>query len=1014
MLASSQYNGVLLFDDAVPKAQIKLSTERKSLSKQIGALVQSNLGKTVAKDPSNQRLINVLIVLLNLDLNTHANVLSGYKFFRLYQLSSEGKMITCKGEYKNKHKEISLVGMDNYSNTTCYLDSLIVALFYSNSSFDFLLDKTIDPNLSSEFQQQVERMKTVLRFIVNLLRAGEHINTNIMYQLLVTLDSLGCDIALSRKQQDALQIFEFLAESLSLPLLTLKLDIIHTGKLNVNDDLRLIGERSLLISIPSSATSNDSPITLEECLNTYFNNSITVRRHIDQQLGSTSGNKIRFHNSDAICSSGESLAQNKDEINEYEKLGILTSSSSSKTSVPIPSSISTSLTPSISAFWPNTLQTPLPSSDASISAPDQLPITPQQSSQDSSVSPTGSQLTSTKSILTRTPSSSKSRSDFETPTGSQSKKSLPNTGSSVTDLSPDNNNLTATDSATLDSVNLIGSFRNVTEKLERQRTRSSTLASVLNNVQSINPKKLTRRSSSISNTEVSLPAWMYLQLLPYYTDPEVKLTVENHEEYYRRRISRSKTIDSAQNIPVGLQDKTSSDDLFHTDAESYFGRRFANRRPMVPICLKRYIWNERGQSVKIQRKVTIPEIIKYPYFIAEDKKKPGYIDFRRSYDHQAPRGSFMLVLQSCVCHRGNSTNSGHYVSLVRKRRFDVYHMDANNEWLLFNDIEIGKNKTQSCTFKEAMDKENPYILFYEIYEIKDDGYQTPIGAKESYWNRKQSVNSGFSGYSEQTLHEEPQEENKSTNSTKHMMHLSLAGLTLSKSRSKNIGTDMDDVLDEYFWYGASTDRNNSNFKSNYSLNTNISGRKEESSTEQASSHSASSTTSIPYPEDESVPQVHVMEVEESTSTDIDNSSEFENGKIEYSAGFLDDSNDKLNNSLPFNDDDVDFARKRQFLKVSSGIASNEAAIGSRAGLYTSISHREQKSNMLDVKLTQSHKSVGTVNTGKTVHNDEPSGQSISDGAVNAAAATMTTKTTKKKSSLARKGTVKKLFKKVFS
>ncbi|GAV28719.1 hypothetical protein PMKS-002193 [Pichia membranifaciens] len=1014
MLGSSQNNGVLLFDDAVPKAQIKLSTERKSLSKQIGVLVQSNLGKTVARDPSNQRLINVLIVLLNLDLNTHANVLSGYKFFRLYQLSSEGKLITCKGEYKNKHKEISLVGMDNYSNTTCYLDSLLVALFYSNTSFDFLLDKTIDPNLSPEFQQQIERMKIVLRFIVNLLRAGELINSNIMYQLLVALDSLGCDIALSRRQQDSLQIFEFLAESLSLPLLTLKLDIIHTGKLNVNDDLRLIGERSLLISIPSSPASNDNPITLEECLNTYFNNSITVRRHIDQQLGSTSGSKIRFHNSEVICSSGESLAQNKDEINEYEKLGILTSSSSSKASVPIPISIPSSLTPSISAYWPNTSQTPFPTSESSVVSPEQVPITPQQSSQDSSVSPTEFQLTSTKSIL-RTPSSSKSGSEFETPTGSQSKKSLPNTGSSVIDLSPDINNVTGTDLATLDSVNVVGSFRNVTEKMERQRTRSSTLASVLNNVQSINPKKLTRRSSSISNAEVSLPAWMYLQLLPYYTDPEVKLTVENHEEYYRRRVSRSKTIDSAQNISVGLPDKASNDDSFDTDAGSYFGRRFANRRPMVPICLKRYIWNERGQSVKIDRKVTIPQIIKYPYFIAEDKKKPGYIDFRRSCDNQAPRGSFMLVLQSCVCHRGNSTNSGHYVSLIRKRRFDVYHMDANSEWLIFNDMETGRNKAQSCTFEEAMDKESPYILFYEIYEIKDDGYQTPIGGKESYWNRKRSVNSGFSGYSEQTLHEDPQEENKSTTSTKHMMHLSLAGLTLSKSRSKNIGSDLDDVLDEYFWYGGPSDRNSSNFKSNYSLNTNISGRKEDSSTEQASTHSASSTTSLPFPQDESVPQVHIMEVGESSSTNVNGSSEFQNGRIEYTIDPIDDSKDKYDDGLASDDEEFDSARKSQLLEVNSGINSNVSAKNSKTGLYTSISHHEQKRNMFEVRPTQSHKSVGTIKTGKTVHNDEQGGKSTSEGAANATIATIkNTKGTKKKSSLARKGTVKKLLKKVFS
>lgn len=1004
MLAPSTHNGVLLFDDAVPKTHIKLSTERKALSKQIGSLVQSLLGKSAAKDTNNQRLISVLIVLLNLDLNTHANVLSGFKFFRLYQLSCEGRLITCKGEYKNTHKEIALIGMDNYCNTTCYLDALLVALFYSNSSFDFLLDKTIDPNLSPDFQQQIERLKIVLRFIVNLLRAGEHINTNIMYQLLVVLDALGCDMVLSGKQQDALQIFEFMAESLSLPLLTLKLDIIHTGKLNVNDDLRLIGERSLLISIPSASATNDNPITLEECLNTYFNNSITVRRHIDQQLNSISGNKIRFHNTEAICSSGESLAQNKNEIDEYEKLGILTSSSS-KSSIPIATSMSTSL--SMSTYSPSTTQMQFSTLDSSSANLEGTPITPQQSSTDPPTSPIGSQLTSNKSLLTRTPSSCESRSEFETPR--QSTSTL-NTGNSITDFSPTTNNLTATDSATLDSVNLVGSFRNVNEKLERQRTRSSTLASVLNNVQTINPMKLTRRSSSISNTEVTLPAWMYLQLLPYYTDPEVKLTVENHEEYYRRRVSRSKTIDSTQNVVVGLENKGPNDD---SDVESYFGKRFSGRRPVVPICLKRYIWNERGQPVKIKRKVTIPEIIKYPYFIAEDKKKPGYIDFRRSYDHKAPRGSFMLVLQSCVCHRGNFTNSGHYVSLVRKKQFDVYNMDTKSEWLLFNDIEMGRNKAQACTFEEAMDRESPYILFYEIYEIKDDGYQTPVGGKESYWNRKQSVNSGLSGNSEQTLHEETQEEGKSTISAKHMMHLSLAGLTLSKSRSKNLGSDSDDVLDEYFWYDGHSNRNNSNFKSSYSLNTNLSSQKEASSTEQTSSHSVSSNASVSFSQDEDMPQLHVIEVEESSSTDLDDSSVVPNGIVEYTESFTDD-NDKADTSKNSNAVDVNLSKKKSILTVNNGIGSNESAKNSKTVLSLLNSHHEHKGNIFDLRSTYSQKSVGTIKTGKTVHMDETTGQTGEEKTSTNTPTTSTKKTTKKKSSLARKGTVKKLFKKVFS
>ena len=104
MKVSSPNPGVLLFDDAVPKASIKLSAEQKGLQKQITALIQSNFGKQLARDTESQRLVAVFIVLLNLDWNTASNISVGYRCFRLFQLSKEGKLITCKGEYKNRHK----------------------------------------------------------------------------------------------------------------------------------------------------------------------------------------------------------------------------------------------------------------------------------------------------------------------------------------------------------------------------------------------------------------------------------------------------------------------------------------------------------------------------------------------------------------------------------------------------------------------------------------------------------------------------------------------------------------------------------------------------------------------------------------------------------------------------------------------------------------------------------------------------------------------------------------------
>ncbi|GMM48309.1 hypothetical protein DAPK24_049070 [Pichia kluyveri] len=982
MKLPSDYPGVFLFDDNSTKSNIKLSNDRKNLHKQIIQLIQINLGKSVSNDIENQRLISVFIILLNLDSNNNSNILLVYKYFRLFKLSIDGKLITCKGEYKNNSKSIQLIGMDNYKNTTCYLDSLIVSLFYSNSSFDFLLDNSIDPNLSDDFQIEINKLKIIMRFIVNLLRSGEHINTNIMYQLLLVLNSLGCDMVLSGKQQDSLQAFEFLAESLSLPLLTLKLDIIHNGKLNVSDDLRLIDERCLLISIPTSSSSLDLPVTLEECLNTYFNNSITVRRHIDQRMtlshlnflndsnlssnipppiSSNESSEIPLEDSSLLLSSSPSplsalsisnnneedlnstTSNNEDEINQYEKLGILTYNTTNK----------------------------LKSLESINTTTDTIPTTPQQSSSaifNSSMITPSSGSDSFKNIPYRS----------NTPPIETTTNSIINFSPNITNpnISTSNSNSTPTSTPTptpFDSLNRIGSFRTVNQKLERQRTRSSTLASVLNNVQLINPTRLTRRSSSISNTEVSLPAWMYLQLLPYYTDPEIKLTVENHEEFYRRRTSRSKTIDSIQaNTNTNTNTTPKNDESINQiPNNSYFNQRFNNKRPVIPICLKRYIWNERGQPIKINRKVTIPEIIKYPYFIAEDRTKPGFVDFKRSFDHKAPRGSFMLVLQSCVCHRGNSTNSGHYVSIVRKRQYSssITNNSNNNEWIIFNDMEIGKDKAKTYTFNEVMEKETPYILFYEIVEIKHDGYQTPIGGKDLYWNRKQSIISGISGNSEQTLqlNEESSSLFDKESITKHVMHLSLAGLNLSKSKSRNLG-EFNDVLDDYYWYD---DFKKSNLGSNISSISN-------------SHFNSNSNLSREKSNDEST-KINVIEINPNDSSmnnsSIGNSSinnSIKSGEIEY----IEDSTNDLPID-PFNKNDNNIIK-----------TPTKKSFGELKSIYSSKSVGTIKDN--ENNISPLHSPI--------LKKDEEITNSI-DGKI---------KHESVKKKLGRKGTVRKLFKKVFN
>lgn len=84
------------------------------------------------------------------------------------------------------------------------------------------------------------------------------------------------------RQQDASEAFSFITETLALPLLTLKMDIFHTGKEEASDDHKFVNERLLEVAVPSEP-EDGRIITLEECLETYFNNKIEVKRYLERK-----------------------------------------------------------------------------------------------------------------------------------------------------------------------------------------------------------------------------------------------------------------------------------------------------------------------------------------------------------------------------------------------------------------------------------------------------------------------------------------------------------------------------------------------------------------------------------------------------------------------------------------------------------------------------------------------------------------------------------------------------------
>ena len=101
-------------------------------------------------------------------------------------------------------------------------------------------------------------------------------------QIQDAIASCGWKEAANLHQQDASEAFSFITETLKLPMLTLKMDIFHTGKEDANDDHKFVKERLLEVSIPEE-TQEGSVITLEDCLEMYFNSRIEVKRYMERR-----------------------------------------------------------------------------------------------------------------------------------------------------------------------------------------------------------------------------------------------------------------------------------------------------------------------------------------------------------------------------------------------------------------------------------------------------------------------------------------------------------------------------------------------------------------------------------------------------------------------------------------------------------------------------------------------------------------------------------------------------------
>lgn len=228
----------------------------------------------------------------------------------------------------------------------------------------------------------------------------------------------------------------------------------------------------------------------------------------------------------------------------------------------------------------------------------------------------------------------------------------------------------------------------------------------------------TRSSLWNENSEITLPAWMFLQLLPFYSNTK-------------------------------------------GDTDSPAAVYFAKSKPVLVICLKRFCWTESGVAKKNNRTVVIPDTIHFPSFVADQNLDMDYEDSEEAIsdeDYEPPKhpGAFKLVLESAVCHRGNSIHSGHYITLVSEQasretvgdtytsvqrpdktgevpfdvagarhqfrtrsgtvssKFSATNESTRRKWLRFDDFQPRESKFQEIDFEDAFTQESPYLLFYRM------------------------------------------------------------------------------------------------------------------------------------------------------------------------------------------------------------------------------------------------------------------------------------------------------------
>ena len=146
-----------------------------------------------------------------------------------------------------------------------------------------------------------------------------------------------------------------------------------------------------------------------------------------------------------------------------------------------------------------------------------------------------------------------------------------------------------------------------------------------------------------------------------------------------------------------------------------------DQRPVVGICLKRYAMTEQGVPKRLNTYIDIPDGLRLPHFMLADEKLEE--------DPEKLSMEYKLVLQSVVCHRGDSLQSGHYIAFARvapklltgnrQHDFDPPPDYEEAQWVQFDDLQTEGRVTYVDDIRQSLRDEMPYLLFYQVMPMVD-------------------------------------------------------------------------------------------------------------------------------------------------------------------------------------------------------------------------------------------------------------------------------------------------------